>query len=163
MVKWQGRDCDWKGNDIRRGIRSNYLNQKVFLITSNLCIPFFVQISHRLSFTFPLQSSCQPAMSYAAATAASWPETAPSVSALMASRSARTGRAAEVGPPSPLGRTFLQMNEQVVLRIWRPSVCRQGPHVQYIITWHKCIHTQTLYTEHSSSLSLSLPTYALHI
>lgn len=59
-------------------------------------MPFSLQF--RLSFLFPrLQSSCQPATSSGAATAASWRETAPSVSALTALRSARTGRAAEVG------------------------------------------------------------------
>lgn len=46
---------------------------------------------------FPLQSCCQPATSSGAAMAASWLETAPSVSALTALRSGRTGRAAEVG------------------------------------------------------------------
>lgn len=45
----------------------------------------------------PLQSSCQPATSSAVATAASWPGTAPSVSAVTALRSGRMERAAEVG------------------------------------------------------------------
>lgn len=59
-------------------------------------MPFSLQF--RLSFLFsPPQSSCQPATSSGAATAASWRETAPSVSVLTALRSARTGRAAEVG------------------------------------------------------------------
>lgn len=48
-------------------------------------------------FLSPLQSCCQPATSSGAAMAASWQETAPSVSALTALRLGRTGRAAEVG------------------------------------------------------------------
>lgn len=129
-------------------------------------MPFSLQF--RLSFLFsPPQSSCQPATSSGAATAASWRETAPSVSVLTALRSARTGRAAEVGfsctsweqwgggllpwstpphvslCPQP---DFHQMNKQEVLGVREPSVCRQG-------LMYSTLHADT---GHSLSLARSL-------
>lgn len=144
FAKWRGRgrNSDWKGYDLE--------NQKSFSI-ARFFQRLFLQSSlpRSLSFRPPfpfLQSSCQPATSSGAATAASWRETAPSVSALMALRSARTVRAAEVGfscagggggalaaepfpyfPASFRPRpNFSQMNKQEVLGIWEPFVCRHG-------------------------------------
>lgn len=158
--------------------RSNLPNQKVISHSTYPYILFFSN-SHLFSLSlFPLQSSCQPATSSGAAMAASWQETAPSVSALTALRSARTGRAAEVGfscaggaPPvmeQPLVSLcprpdFHQKNKQEVLPIWEPSVCRlqAGPHVQITPPTQMHTHTKTVYTKRNYSAALSLCAKAL--
>ncbi len=48
IVRWQGSGFDWKGNDMTRP-KSNFSDQKVFAVSSNLLIPLFVQFSLFLS------------------------------------------------------------------------------------------------------------------
>lgn len=91
-------------------------------------------------FCSPLQSSCQPATSSAVAMAASWQETAPSVSVGTALRSGRMERAAKVRlccTGGAVGTDRLQEAVSLYPRpnfphrnhresLWEPSVCRQN-------------------------------------
>lgn len=171
----------------RGNSKSNFPNQKVI---SHSTYPFIPFTSNPL-FLSPPQSSCQPATSSGAAMAASWQETAPSVSVLTALRSARTERAAEVkilqrwwGPschgallafysvvltpisPFALGQTSFSW---ISRRCWvyenHLSAGRASCTVHYsTLLTHAPTHTHMhiLYTEYTVSLCLFLFFMHLH-
>lgn len=121
--------------------RSHTYKKSHFLLHLSNPLSSIHQFSPCLSRS-PLQSSCQPATSFAVAMAASWQETAPSVSVGTALRSGRMERAAKVGFSCtgeggnlhwsgaegrlPLPSAKLPSQEWAGEALWEPSVCRQN-------------------------------------